>query len=857
MNKKSLHLFFFFTLFTTFLSAQIYIPEVCNSGFIEPAEDCSSACITCNLPPFNGSTAGFAPSGAPFCPGTVINNDQWIGFVAGTSSITFTVTPSNCTLGDGVQVAIYELGCYDAPIACNGGCTNCGTMPQSVTASLIPGNIYYLMIDGYGGDECDFQVSFTPSNATQVLTIGASSNIVGPSTTQPSATVTYSIPSVANAGFYTWSSTVPGVLFNGFEGPVTFAAPSGSSVAVTMSPFPGTSSICVEPGNPCSTGTKKCKNVNLIPIMPTILPQLVLCNEDFPYVLPWGQVINGGGTYSTTYTSYLGADSVVSQSVLQLPKIITNRTKYICEGDTINLCGTKYFKQGLFSAVCTSYRGCDSIVNLTLNVLAPKAKILGNGLIGCEQTNAVLKSVISPNFPGVSIKKWTSPDGSSQNGDTLLVSTVGTYKLCTIMNAGGNSCSICDSIFVTRDSLAIPVKATSGLIGCTADSLKINTSGVQVAQPIYQWNGPNNFSSTLAAPVVYNAGNYTVTVTTAAGCSGTALATVTQGQSIVIAASGGIISCLSPNVQLLSTSNIPNLSYQWIGPSGFQSTSQNPLVQLAGIYLLTVSDSLGCTKSTSTTVLSDTDIPSAIITPTQAPCVGVDMLTANTTNAGTAPTYLWTGPGGVTSNTATIEVDTAGLYTVIVTNTTNGCSTIQTQNAIHGNFTPQVTLDQLVNPSNGLSNGSISITVGGGIVPYTYTWSTGGLVASTSEDAIFLAPGDYICYITGADSCTTTVNYTLANTVATQDISDENQYVIQPNPSTGIFYLTTKNGAQSPSALHVFDILGRSIWSAPNTMLTNETAIDLTQMPNGVYWLEIQQAVKTGGRSYKKLVVAR
>ncbi len=207
MNKKSLRLFFFFTLFSTFLSAQVSIPATCNSG-IEPGEDCVSACVTCNLTPFNGSTAGFSPSGAPFCPGSVINNDQWFGFVAGATAIAFTVTPSGCTTGDGIQLAIYPAGCNDAPIACNGGCGGCGTTPQGVSASLTPGNVYYLLIDGYGGDECDFQVTFTPSIAAQAPTIGTTSNIAGPSTTQTGATVTYSIPLVTNAGFYTWSSAV-------------------------------------------------------------------------------------------------------------------------------------------------------------------------------------------------------------------------------------------------------------------------------------------------------------------------------------------------------------------------------------------------------------------------------------------------------------------------------------------------------------------------------------------------------------------------------------------------------------------------------------------------------------------------
>lgn len=85
---------------------------------------------------------------------------MWFPFVADSSGLVqVTITPMNCTDGHGLQAAIYE-SCY-FPIACNSGFQGGGNSPVSMTVSVVPGHLYYLMVDGYGGDICDFTIQAT------------------------------------------------------------------------------------------------------------------------------------------------------------------------------------------------------------------------------------------------------------------------------------------------------------------------------------------------------------------------------------------------------------------------------------------------------------------------------------------------------------------------------------------------------------------------------------------------------------------------------------------------------------------------------------------------------------------------
>jgi len=85
---------------------------------------------------------------------------MWFPFVSDSSGLVqVTITPMNCTEGNGLQAGIF-VNC-DSIIACNGGFQGGGSSPVGMTVAVVPGHQYYLMVDGYGGDGCDFTIQAT------------------------------------------------------------------------------------------------------------------------------------------------------------------------------------------------------------------------------------------------------------------------------------------------------------------------------------------------------------------------------------------------------------------------------------------------------------------------------------------------------------------------------------------------------------------------------------------------------------------------------------------------------------------------------------------------------------------------
>jgi hypothetical protein len=739
-------------LFTTWTAiAQVIIPEPCANG-TEPAEDCPSACISCTFSTFTGSTAGFAPSDAQFCPGAVINNDQWYGFIASSSSITFTVTPSGCTLGDGVQLAVYPAGCNDAPIACNAGCDGCGTTPQTATAATTPGNNYYLLIDGFGGDECNVTVTVAPPILP--LTVGATGNIAGPATGCPGGSGTYSVPVVTNAGFYTWSSPTPGVLFNGLEGPVTFEAPGGRTVVVTYPPtFTGILSICVAPANSCSSGTPKCRTINIQQLTPTTLTKAVVCNEDAPYILPWGDEVNVTGNYQTTYTSYQGCDSLVKQSVQVLPKIITNQTKYVCSGSCVSICGQEFCDQGLFMETCDSYRGCDSTVSLLLNVLSPVADITSSGILSCVNSSVTLNSAPSPNFPGVSVKIWRSLPSNAQvgvPGNSIVVTTPGTYTLTTTMSAGAIQCSKSDTITITGNTTPPTAVGVNGVIGCASGPIQIGVT-TNAPNPSFAWSGSVS-NPNIQSPTVTSGGIYTVTVTSGLnGCTSTANATIVGNTTPpTVTTVGALVNCTTPAQQISASVAAPaTATYAWSGPASGTGATLN--VTAPGVYVVTATDiSNNCTTVASATVAQDIALPGALAAASGIISCPTPMVTLNGNSPASTATYNWSGPGLV-GNGQSPMANLAGTYTLTVTGA-NGCTSTATTTVSGNTILPDATATGVTLSCNTPNSDVVATSTTGGV---SYAWSIGGNTINSAVANVNL-PGSYTVTVTAGNGCTST-----------------------------------------------------------------------------------------------------
>jgi uncharacterized repeat protein (TIGR01451 family) len=151
MNKIYILAFLFSCLFTQNIHAQCPSVDNCSEVIciIGPNEIENTIYTT------SGFTSGVA---AGFC-GTV-ENEQWFGVIAADSTITVTATPINCNTGDGIQVALYEDCGSLMPIACYGGVAEGWTIPATFTTQVdYLGQVYYLMVDGYAGDQCQFTIA--------------------------------------------------------------------------------------------------------------------------------------------------------------------------------------------------------------------------------------------------------------------------------------------------------------------------------------------------------------------------------------------------------------------------------------------------------------------------------------------------------------------------------------------------------------------------------------------------------------------------------------------------------------------------------------------------------------------------
>lgn len=111
----------------------------------------------------------------------------------------------------------------------------------------------------------------------------------------------------------------------------------------------------------------------------TILVASICDGESFEFN---GQTLFTAGTYSTTYTAQDGSDSTVILELNVNPVYNLSVSVSICEGESYELGGVEYFDPGVYTVSMISSFGCDSTVELNLDVLYHSLTLLNESV--CE-----------------------------------------------------------------------------------------------------------------------------------------------------------------------------------------------------------------------------------------------------------------------------------------------------------------------------------------------------------------------------------------------------------------------------------------------------------------------------------------
>ncbi len=199
------------------------LPPACVTNRMA-GNSCQEATPICNLNGYCGNTStaytinSWPELSAAFCGS--IDNNSFLSFVASANTTTLNVWVLNSENEDGIQMMIFSAA------SCGKGkidpiyCWNPGYVPQGPTKltikGLTPGKTYYIMVDGWAKDVCDYIIGAESGIVTQVKVDSATNNIcLGNSLL---------LKASGGNGAYTWTSE--GGTLNAYNGESVIFTPS-------------------------------------------------------------------------------------------------------------------------------------------------------------------------------------------------------------------------------------------------------------------------------------------------------------------------------------------------------------------------------------------------------------------------------------------------------------------------------------------------------------------------------------------------------------------------------------------------------------------------------------------------------
>jgi len=698
--------------------------------------------------------------------GTGGDNPIWDNFSFGfsgppplTANISNTENPTCNGLSDGSATVEAEGGNPPYTYLWTGGQT-------TQTAVNLPAGTYTVTVTATGGGGTATAVATLSQPPSMTLSTSVSGTVTCVNTASATATAGGGTP-----GFnYEWSD--------------------GQTGSTVFFDEPGTYSVTATDANGCTRVATANVPGNIIPPVAN-----AEAGGELTCTIVQKQ-LSGAGSSTGNNFSYLWTTSngnIVSGANTLFP--------------TVNACGTYLL------TVTDNTNGCTATASstVTCNTAQPDASATG-GALTCS--SPCLNLMGSSATPGV-IFSWSGPGitPGNQNEQNPEVCAAGTYTL-TVTDTD-NGCTRIATATVTEDfNLPMANGSVSGQLTCVNTSVQLNLS-TDIPNPVFAWAGPNGFSSNIANPSISTPGDYFGTVTNPSnGCS--AVDTVTVAQNIALpgasAAAVGQINCLSDTVQLLGNSPAaPNVVYAWTGLN-FSSNLQNPVADTVGSYTLIVTGNAnGCTSSAVAVVMANILAPfDSIVPPDNLNCENnVVQLNATPSSQGPNFEYQWTATAGghIVSGDTTLTpvVDSTGKYFLVITNTTNGCTAVDSV-VVMQSLPVLAVLDTLTNVScQGGSNGSASISGSGGNGSFTYLWSNGSTNASISG----LAAGTYMATVTDGETCTASISVSIsqpallqANATATGETSleaNDGTATAAPIGGTPDFDYIWSNGATTAS----------------------------------------------------------
>jgi uncharacterized repeat protein (TIGR01451 family) len=384
-----------------------------------------------------------------------------------------------------------------------------------------------------------------------------------------------------------------------------------------------------------------------------------------------------------------------------------------------------------------------------------------------------------------------------KNSSGTIIATVNPMSLpagdyrAKVIDALGCSDSFYFAIYYTPD-FSVAMASSPAICPALGSASATVTGG---STPFtYQWKNSIGTIVGTTDPISVPAGNYQVNVTDGLGCVDSAGIIVGYVSDFMVSmnVTPAICPALGSATPIITGGTAP-FSFVWTNSSGVVVGSATSVSEPAGLYILTITDALGCTNTLDSVHISYVADFTATVSTTPSGCL--DGTATATIIGGTAPfSYIWNT--GATS--ASITGLMPGGYSVSITDAI-GCTSV---GSIYGyvNSSVTITVSNITTPTYCVSNtGWQFATVYGGTPPYSYLWNNG----ATTDTITGLNSGTYDVTVTDAHGCIG-LGYGNISTIVPLGVSPATITPSACTSATGSATLTTITGGTPPYTVEWF-----------------------------------------------------
>lgn len=278
----------------------------------------------------------------------------------------------------------------------------------------------------------------------------------------------------------------------------------------------------------------------------------------------------------------------------------------------------------------------------------------------------------------------------------------------------------------------------------------------------------------------------------------------------------------------------PSASYLWDANAGNQ-TGATAVDLGVGTYYVTATYPSGCVYTESVTIVAQNPAITANPAVSDVSCNGgTDGIAVLNEGGGTGT--LTTDWGGEDPNALA-----AGTYTYTISDGA-GC---QLTDIVTVNEPAALLLSATSTDETTGNDGSIDLSVSGGTFPYSYSWTNG---AGTNQDPSNLAGNTtYMVTVTDGNGCTDTLSVFVGSVVALNELADQMNLTVYPNPNSGLFVVALDVEA----TMIAYNAVGQQV--AVQHMNSSENTVDFSSFEKGTYTLRF--TTDAGSTTHVKVVL--